>query len=143
MSTIISNTVQLEIQTPSSTALTDITDRVRQAVQSSGCKDGLVTVYSPHTTTAIIINEHEPRLVEDLLQSFKKLIPPGRGYKHDRIDNNAHAHILSSLVGNTRSIPIANSSLVLGTWQAIMFVELDGPRRRRASVQIFGVNGVK
>ena len=143
MSNILSNTVQIEVQTPSSTALTDITDRVRQAVQSSGCKEGLATIYSPHTTTAVIINEHEPRLVEDILKTYKKLVPPGRGYKHDRIDSNAHAHILSSLIGNARSIPISNSSLLLGTWQAIMFVELDGPRRRRVSIQIFGVNGVK
>ncbi len=118
----------------------DITEQVLEAVQASGVRDGLCHVFTRHATAAIVINENaDPNIGVDLLNALDRMIPDHAGWLHDRIDNNAHAHIKASLLGPGETIPIKNGRLHLGTWQAIMFVELDGPRGdRKIHVQVMG-----
>ena len=120
----------------------DITERVRRVLSSSGVKDGLVTVFTRHTTTAVKINERCERLQEDML-SFLERAVPGAAYRHDEdtVDGraNARSHIMSLLLSASETVPAADGKLVLGDWQSIFFVELDGPRERRGvCVKIMG-----
>ena len=126
----------VEVKTGKRVEVLDITDRVRDAVRKAGNKDGIAVVYTPHTTTAIAINEAEPGLMDDIVSTLSKLIPAGAGYKHDRIDDNADAHIRAVILGNSVVVPVENGELMLGTWQRILFIELDGPRTRRVLVKV-------
>ncbi|MHC1585877.1 MAG: secondary thiamine-phosphate synthase enzyme YjbQ, partial [Candidatus Syntropharchaeia archaeon] len=111
-----------------------ITDKVRICLE--GIRSGICTVYTPHTTTAIVINENESGLRSDIFALLDKLVPGDGSYRHNRIDNNAHAHLRSLLLGPGVVIPVEDGDLMLGTWQRIFFVELDGPRRRRVYVKV-------
>ena len=114
----------------------DVTGRVADIVGQSGAAEGICSVYVTHATAAIIINEnYDPNVCEDVLDALGKLIPEGV-WRHDRVDNNAAAHIKSAILGPGETIPVRDGKLVLGTWQAIMLVELDGPRDRRVVVTI-------
>ncbi len=124
--------MQIEINTKNRIEVIDITQDVEDLVSGSG----LALVYTPHTTTAVVINEGESGLIEDIINLLSKLVPRGAGYKHDRIDNNADAHLRAILLGNSVIVPVENSKLMLGTWQRILFVELDGPRRRKVLVKV-------
>lgn len=126
----------MDIQTTTRTELIDITDRVRAIVKESGVKDGICIISTPHTTGGIIVNENEHRLRTDILGMLEMLVPENKSYAHDSIDNNAHAHLRAVLLGNSAAIPIEDSHLILGTWQSIFFVELDGPRNRSVNVKI-------
>jgi secondary thiamine-phosphate synthase enzyme len=126
------------IDTSQSTEFIDITREVERQVGKSGISEGLANIYTRHTTTAIIINENEPGLVEDYRALLDSLVPVGRGYHHDRIDRNAHAHLRSILLGPSKTVPVKDGRLQLGTWQRIFLVELDGPRRRNVIVQVMG-----
>jgi secondary thiamine-phosphate synthase enzyme len=86
----------------------------------------------------VVINENESGLIEDFKLALEKVIPQGAGYQHDRIDNNADSHIRGFLLGGSQTIPVENSKMMLGTWQSIFFVELDGPRHRNLQVTILG-----
>jgi secondary thiamine-phosphate synthase enzyme len=127
---------RLELRTKESTELIDITDEVKQVVRAKGVDSGICIVFTRHTTTGITINENETGLRSDILRMLDELVPRGKGYLHDRIDSNAHAHLRAVLLGSSVSIPIENGSMTLGTWQSIIFVECDGPRRREVFVQI-------
>ena len=126
----------LEIKTEEPVQVIDITRQVNDAVRESGVAEGICLVYTLHTTTGIIINEAESGLVADLLRRLASLAPPRDGYLHDRIDDNAHAHLQSVLLGNSRTIPVEEGCLALGTWQRVLFVELDGPRRRSVLIKV-------
>ena len=126
----------LEIKTEKPVQVIDITRQVNDAVKESGVEEGLCLVYTLHTTTGIVINEAESGLVQDLLRRMASLAPPGDGYLHDKIDDNAHAHLQAALLGNSQTIPIEEGCLVMGTWQRILFLELDGPRRRNVRLKI-------
>ncbi len=116
-----------------------ITHLVEQAVTESGIKDGLVIIHAPHATAAIVLNEYEPRIASDYLEWVKRYIPPGGGWRHDEIDDNAHAHIASAIIGSTRAIPLKDGRLLRGTWQEVILLEFDGPRsRRRIVVEVIG-----
>lgn len=116
----------------------DITDRVRGIVRKSGVSRGLCHVMVLHATAAIAVNENDdPNIGVDLLRALDNAIPDHDGWLHDRIDNNAHAHIKAAIIGPSETIPIENAELQLGRWQGIMLIEFDGPRpQRRVSVQI-------
>lgn len=131
-------TQELSISSKRDTEFIDITGEVERVLATSRIEEGSVLVYSRHTTAAIAINEAEPGLLEDYTSLLEKLVPRGKGYSHDRIDDNAHSHLRSLLLGNHKLIPVVGSQLGLGTWQRVFFVELDGPRRRKAVVQVFG-----
>lgn len=118
--------------------MVDVTGLVQGAVRASGVRDGLAVAYTPHTTTALVVNEREGRLVQDILDWAERLVPEGAGYLHDASDGNAHAHLRSVLMGTSVTVPVVEGSLHLGTWQSVLFVELDGPRRRNLNVQVMG-----
>ncbi len=137
----------IELNTNEGIALHDLMADIDKAVSRSGIKDGFVTVTSRHTTTAIAINENEARLVEDVKVFLQRLIPPGDHYLHNDIElrdcppdepKNAHSHLAAMLLGSSEVIPLANGKLQLGQYQSVMLYELDGPRRRRVSVQVVG-----
>ena len=123
---------QIEINTSRRVEVIDITSKVESVVEG----DGIAVVYTPHTTTALIINEAESGLIEDIIDILQKLVPRGAGYRHDRVDDNADAHLRACILGNSLVIPVENGRLLLGTWQRILFVELDGPRRRRIYIKV-------
>jgi secondary thiamine-phosphate synthase enzyme len=132
-------TKRVTISTSSRFEVVRITDYVESAVDESGIKDGLVIIHVPHATAAIIANEYEPRIIQDYIAWIKKAVPPGAGWKHDMIDDNAHAHIASAFIGATRTFPVVNGGIMRGTWQEIMLLELDGPRaRRNIIIQVMG-----
>lgn len=126
----------MKINTNLAVELIDITDDVIKEVNDSSIRSGICVVSTPHTTTAIIINENEPGLLSDIFDLLNKLVPPGAGYKHDLIDNNADSHLRAMLLGSSETIPISDGNLVMGKWQRIFFVELDGPRQRKANVTL-------
>ncbi|MDK2869436.1 MAG: hypothetical protein PWP39_671 [Pyrococcus sp.] len=126
----------LSIRTSREVEIIDITGKVQEIVRRSGIENGIVVVYTRHTTTGIIVNENEPRLLSDIENILSKLIPKGADYRHDSIDNNAHSHLRAILLGPSVAIPIVNGELILGTWQSILFVELDGPRKREVYVKV-------
>lgn len=113
----------------------DITSKVQAAVRESGIQNGLVHVFSMHTTAAVTINENaDPAVTTDMLTFINKVIPWDDGFEHR--EGNSAAHIKVSLFGPSEIIPLENGSLVLGTWQGIYFCEFDGPRSRRVNVHI-------
>jgi secondary thiamine-phosphate synthase enzyme len=116
----------------------DITARVEEAVRKSGIRNGIAMVFVPHATAAIILNEYEPRIVSDYIELVKQVFKPDYPWRHNEIDNNAHAHLASALIGPSRCMPVIDGVLVRGTWQNILLVELDGPRTRRVIVQVVG-----
>ena len=132
--------------------VTDITEEVAAAVRESGVANGIACVYSPHTTCSVRVNEFETGFLEDFAQLLKKLVPADGYYAHDdwdkRTENlspedmgfcNGHAHCMAMLLGPAgESIPIQGGELCLGTWQRVLFLELDRERDRRWLVQVVG-----
>lgn len=128
---------EISIETKERCQVIDITDEVQKLVYRSKVKHGIAVVFTHHTTTGLLINEYERGLIEDIKAKMAELVPKGAGYSHDRIDSNAHAHIRASIFLNPEVVvPIDQAELYLGTWQRILFVELDGPRHRRVYVMI-------
>lgn len=126
---------QFRVSTKSRTEMVDITTGVQRAVSLSATRSGLCTVYVPHTTAAVTINENsDPNVGRDILKELNAVIPFDDGYTHN--EGNSAAHIKSSLVGVSKAIPIEDGRLLLGTWQAIFFCEFDGPRERRVIVKV-------
>ena len=126
----------MDIQTTARTELIDITDRVRAAVRESGVKEGICLISTRHTTSSLIINENERGLSKDILEMLETLVPENKNYAHNQIDNNADSHLRAVLLGNSVTIPVEDGHLVIGTWQSIFFVELDGPRNRSVNVKV-------
>ena len=126
----------MNIRTIRQIELVDITKEVKSEVHKSGIVNGICVVSTSHTTTAIILNENETGLRHDILDFLEKLIPRSAGYQHDRIDNNADAHLKAVMLGSSETIPVTAGELVLGTWQHILFVELDGPRQRTMNITL-------
>jgi len=138
---------QITITTGPGIQVHDITPPIRALLAQCGMWSGFVMVTSRHTTTAITINENEPRLLEDLRRFLGRLAPPDQGYLHDDLHlrdcppdepRNAHAHLLAMLMGSSEVVPLVEGKLDLGTWQSLLLVELDGPRPRNISVQVCG-----
>lgn len=126
---------EISVKTGSRIEMLDITSQVRSALSKSGTQEGVCTVYCPHTTAAITINENaDPDVTADILMKLNMMIPLHENYRH--LEGNSDAHIKSSLVGNSAQIIISNGTLQLGTWQGIYFCEFDGPRRRSVWVSI-------
>ena len=128
---------ELIITTQERFQLVDITDGVEEAVEKTSIKDGLVLVFVPHSTAAVLLTENEEGLKQDWLDFFKKTVS-GFNFQHDRVDNNADSHILSGLVGQGKTLPIKEGRLVRGTWQQIFLAEFDGPKTRKVVVKVTG-----
>jgi len=105
------------------------------AAAARGSGDGICLVTCLHSTACIYVNENESGLRQDVLDMLDRIVPQG-GWAHDRIDNNARAHLKSTLIGMSSAIPLRDGRLLLGTWQQIFFAEFDGPRKRRVAVTV-------
>lgn len=126
------------VQTRGTFDLFEVTDKIEKIVRESKVKEGMCFVFTPHTTACLIMNERESGFLEDFRKTILRLIPREGEYAHNRLgEGNANAHIISSIIKPYLVLPIENSSLNLGTWQNLFFLELDGPRTRNVSVQIF------
>ncbi|QGA53680.1 YjbQ family protein [Sulfolobus sp. E5-1-F] len=129
----------IQVSTTRQFELIDITDQVEEIVEKSGVKNGICLIFVAHSTAAIVANEHERGLMEDILTKIKEFTEPSRGWKHNLIDDNAHAHLGATFLGAERVFPVRDGKLIRGTWQNIFLVELDGPRsERRITVEILG-----
>ncbi|MFQ5520930.1 MAG: secondary thiamine-phosphate synthase enzyme YjbQ [Candidatus Methylomirabilia bacterium] len=114
----------------------DITQRVAAVVSASNVPEGLCTLFIRHATAALIINENaDPGFRLDVLSLLDKLIPEGV-WEHDKVDDNGAAHLKATLLGPAQVIPVKDRRLLLGTWQGIALVELDGPRERQIVVDV-------
>ena len=119
----------------------DITDEVNRQVRTCGLQNGIVTLFTSSSTSALTTIEYESGAVYDLQQLFDRIVPPDMDYRHNLRwgDGNGHAHLRSALLGTSLTVPVVDGRLILGTWQQILFIDFDiRPRRRRLVVQIVG-----
>ncbi|MCC7010279.1 MAG: YjbQ family protein [Acidobacteria bacterium] len=141
--------VHFTIATSQPTEFTDITDRLAAIVAVSGLRTGVVSVQTQHTTTAIVVNEHEPLLLDDFAAVLERTAPRDACYAHDdpqrRVDNvvagerpNGHAHCRALFLPSSACLNVVRGTLQLGRWQRVFLVELDGPRERGVSVGLVG-----
>ena len=127
--------INISVKTKTRIDMVDITSFVQKEISKTGVKEGVGTVYVPHTTAGITINEGaDPAVCRDIIAKLNELVPPNAGYRH--MEGNADSHIKASLVGSSVSVIVEKGALVLGTWQRIFFCEFDGPRSRRVYVKI-------
>jgi secondary thiamine-phosphate synthase enzyme len=127
----------LTIATRSRNEFVDITSQVQDVMRESGTSEGICTIYVPHTTAGLTINEGaDPSVQRDILTHLEKIIPRDGDYRH--LEGNSDAHIKASLMGSSQTVFVEEGQLVLGTWQAIYFAEFDGPRRRKVLVKVSG-----
>jgi len=125
----------LSVQTSSQTEMVDVTSQVQQELSRSGVEEGRLTLYVPHTTAAITINEGaDPAVKADILMVLNQMVPWKANYQHK--EGNSPAHVKASLIGSAETVIISGGRLVLGTWQRIFFCEFDGPRNRKLHLQI-------
>ena len=132
----------LKINSNSHFQIIDITSEIKTAFNEindgeDNIEKGILTVFTKHSTSAIVVNENERGLLNDFESILEDLIKDKNGYAHDVIDNNAASHLKSFLLGSSETIPIINGKIDLGTWQSIFFIELDGPRRNRTVDLVF------
>lgn len=130
---------EISLSTSRRLDLVDITEEVLNYVEECDVKSGICTVNSLHSTSAIVVNENESGLKEDILSKVEEEFPRGAEWHHDRVDDNADAHLASVFLGHSKTFPIRDGKLVRGTWQNIFFLELDGPRIRRVLFEVVGV----
>jgi len=129
---------EFQVRTSARDDLVDITGNVAQIVAQSGVGEGVVTIYCPHTTAGITINENaDPDVVTDIVHQLNEMVPWRQPFYRHCEDNSA-AHVKSSMVGCSETIPVSGGKMALGTWQGIYFCEFDGPRNRRVIVSTTG-----
>jgi secondary thiamine-phosphate synthase enzyme len=142
----------LQLETEYPTQFIDMTTRLEDVVARAGIRTGVVHVQTLHTTTAVVVNEHEPLLLADFESALERLVPAGAGYRHDdalsRTANviageriNGHAHCRALLLPSAASLHVVDGTLLRGRWQRVFFLELDGPRERQVSVLVLGAAG--
>lgn len=142
----------LSLSTSQPTTFVDVTDHLEQFVAETHVRTGTVTIQTTHTTTAIIVNEHEPLLLLDFAVLLDRLAPCAAAYRHDDMarrsnvprdePRNGHAHCRALLLPTSVSLTIVNGRLVMGRWQRVLLIELDGPRRRDVSIVVVGEGGL-
>lgn len=130
-------TSRFSVSTSASREVIDITRQVQEAVAGTSVTSGIACISVAHCTCAVYVNEHERGLLDDVLQLADELTG-GRDWRHDRIDDNACAHLAAVVIGNSVTLPVVDGQVELGTWQRILLVELDGPRRRNVRVSVVG-----
>ncbi len=153
METLAPNSIcrhtRIQIATERPTQFIDITDRLRELVAEAGIRFGFVNVQTLHTTTAIVVNEFEPLLLADFSTLLQNVAPCDAGYRHDDVTArtvnltadervNGHAHCRALILGASACLNVIDGRLLLGRWQRVFMVELDGPRAREFSVLILG-----
>lgn len=143
---------RVELRTERAFQVVDVTDLVAQRVRCAGLVTGFVNVQSAHTTTAILVNEHEPLLLEDLRRLLGRLAPRDARYRHDDLEarrprvapgerRNGHAHCRAMLLPSSATLNVRDGRIDLGCWQRILLVELDGAQRRTLSISLLGAGG--
>lgn len=139
---------KLQLETKKQFEMLDITTHIRTAVVESGIREGLVTIFSPHTTATIKINHNEPLLMQDFMKTLYRLIPLDTSYSHDLFEvrqnvapnerSNGHAHVKTFFLGASESGIIQRGELFLGSKQSVFFVEMDGGRSREVWIKMVG-----
>ncbi len=125
----------IQIRTSAKDQMLDISSKISEVVRQSNVKSGVCTLFIPHTTAAVTINENaDPDVVRDMLMELNKIVPWEDGYRH--FEGNTAAHIKSSMMGFSEQIIVENGQLVLGTWQGIYLCEFDGPRTRKVIIKV-------
>ena len=123
-------TVTISIKTRAHEQFVDITDQVQKAITEIGVADGVCTIFSPHTTAGLTINEHaDPAVARDIISFLHDAVPENRAWTH--AEGNSPAHVKASLLGSSVAVIVERGQLHLGTWQGIFFCEFDGPRTRK------------
>jgi len=123
------------VKTRSRTEMVDINSQVATIVREAGIDEGACTVYVPHTTAGVTINENaDPDVPRDIVDELNKVVPFNDNYRH--VEGNAAAHIKATLVGSSVTVLVSKGQLVLGTWQSVFFCEFDGPRSRSVIVRV-------
>jgi secondary thiamine-phosphate synthase enzyme len=149
---MIVRTTILKFKTPGAPEFIDLTDEIIKAVTESNVKNGIVTVYSKHTTAAIRINEHEAGIKHDFKELVAKMFPSQSYYRHndmsvrtenidcddDRCDKNGHSHQIHMFLGTSETIPVVDGRMTLGRWQRVFLIELCSPRNREVVLQVMG-----
>ncbi len=126
---------RFSVKTRSRTEMVDVNSQVAAIVRESGIDEGLCTVYVPHTTAGVTINENaDPDVPRDIVDELNKIIPFNDNYRH--VEGNSAAHIKATLVGSSATVLVSKGQLVLGTWQSVFFCEFDGPRSRSVIVRV-------
>ena len=139
----------IRVSTEDATQFIDITDQLEAVVAAAAIETGLVNVHTLHTTTAIVVNEHEPLLLTDIAALLERAAPQAAVYRHDNITlrsvncvlgdrANGHSHCRALLLGSSIALHVSGRRLQLGRWQRVFLVELDGPRLRDVSVLVVG-----
>ena len=142
---------RLQIETGGSFHCHVITADLQALVERSGVRQGLLVAVGQHTTTALVLNENEERLLRDIEAFFLGLAPPERPWLHNDLllrqgippdePRNAHAHLIAMVLGNQLSLPVVEGRLGIGRWQSVLLVELDGPRQREVLLQLIDTGG--
>ena len=138
----------IEVETEKGIGIYNITPQIKNILETTPIKNGQVLVFSRHTTTALAINEYEERLLEDTKVHLRKLAPESEKYLHNDLHlrrdippdepMNAHSHLMAMMLSSSEVIPVVDGQLALGTWQSVLFFDLDGPRKRTVLIQISG-----
>jgi secondary thiamine-phosphate synthase enzyme len=124
----------IKVVTRKRNEMIDITSDVQEVVNKENIQNGIVTIYVPHTTAGVTINEGaDPSVQRDIVETLKRMVPESGDYHH--MEGNSDAHIKASFLGSSVNVIVENNRLVLGTWQHIFFYEGDGPRTRRVYVE--------
>jgi secondary thiamine-phosphate synthase enzyme len=134
-------TRELSLHTQGNCDVQDITPQVQEALRDSGLQAGIATVFCPGSTGGLTTIEYESGVVADLRQVLDEIVPPDRDYRHHLRwgDDNGHSHVRAALIGPSLTVPFVEGHLTLGTWQQIVFLDLDTrPRSRRLVLQILG-----
>ena len=132
-------TTEIQFQTKGEIEIIDLTQILEGVIRESGIQEGMLFAFNPGSTGALTCIEYEPGVLDDFKKVLSQIVPKGAGWKHDRIDSNAHSHLRASLIGQDLTLPVEGGSLRTGTWQQPVFIELDvRPRSRRLIVKIFG-----
>ena len=128
---------EFTVRTKSRSETVNLDREVIAAIRESGVKNGTCTIFVPHTTAAVTINENaDPAVQRDILMKLSSLIPQSEGYAH--MEGNSDAHIKASLVGSSETLIVSGGRPMLGTWQSVFFCEFDGPRTRRVWIDVKG-----
>lgn len=134
-------TGSIQLSTRGHADMHDLTSQVRRILEDSAVRDGLITVFTPSSTSALTTIEYESGALDDLSRALDLIAPPDQDYRHNLRwgDGNGHAHLRAALLGPSLSIPVVAGKLTLGTWQQILFLDFDvRPRKRAIVVQVLG-----
>ena len=135
------DTAELMIETRARSELVSITAKVAELARGRGWRDGVLTIFVPHTTAGVTINENaDPDVARDMITALDDLVPNSPKFRHG--EGNSDAHVKASLIGSSVQVILKGGSIWLGTWQGIYFAEFDGPRHRLVSIAFAGKGGI-